>query len=132
MEAGLTAVLFLFCLSFSPVRLYPPPLFLTCSFQVCVCLWPWRQQQHGAPAPHLLITLRLHYPDLSTTSVPDYSVTRHSPSAPPLCSCQTNCLPACQPTGLDITPAFHLNASFRINLFSLSPVSASGFTKTQS
>ena len=59
----------LFCLCFSPVS-HPHPL-----SPVCVCVGAW-WQQHGAPAPHLLTTLLLYYPGLSTTSVPDYSITK--------------------------------------------------------
>ena len=48
---------------------------ILCHLCVCVCVGAW-WQQHGAPAPHLLTTLLLYYPGLSTTSVPDYSITK--------------------------------------------------------
>ena len=52
----------------------PPPSFVP-HLCVCVCGGAW-WQQHGTPAPHLLTTLLLYYPGLSTTSVPDYSITK--------------------------------------------------------
>lgn len=58
---------------------FPPPFSLTCSFTVSVSVFvgvaTGSCRSRDAPAIHQLITLRLHYPGLFTTPVPDCSVT---------------------------------------------------------